>query len=86
MIVYLEPLFLRVRGNEQLHDYVMSRGGHMLHVWVHLASMYNIEVAARDGLQADSYLAQPFTGDQALTSVEEAQRLLLAKRTPPTTR
>jgi DNA-binding NtrC family response regulator len=81
MVVYLEPLFLSVRGNEQLHEYVTSRGGHILHAWVLLASMYHIEQAI-DHLQADSYLELPFTVDQALTSVEDAQHLLQAKRMP----
>lgn|GEM_PF-5761577 len=85
MIVYVEPLLLRMRGNEQLHDYVMSRGEYPPQVWILLAgSMFTEE--DMDRLRADSYLEQPFTADQALASVEEAQRLLLAKHTPPTMR
>jgi DNA-binding NtrC family response regulator len=79
MIVYLEPLLLGRPGNEHLHEYVMSGDGHMLHVWVLLANMYHIEQATAP-LRADSYLAQPFTVDQAFTSLEDAQRLLQAKR------
>ncbi len=58
MIVYLEPILLRMPGNEQLRDYVMSRDGHRSHVWVLLASKYNIEVAARDGLVLQLRLGQ----------------------------
>jgi hypothetical protein len=79
MIVYLEPALLSVVGNEQLHDYVMNRDGHTPQVWVLLAgTMFREEDMGR--LRADSSLEQPFTADQALASVEEAQRLLRVKR------
>src|SRR5258708_22050083 len=83
MIVYLEPLFLRVGGNERLRDYVMGRGPHTPHVFILLAALADPQ-AAMARLRADGYLALPFTGEQLLTSAEDAQRLLLAKRIPPT--
>jgi DNA-binding NtrC family response regulator len=79
MIVYLEPLFLHIRGNERLHDYVMERGPHNLHVFILLAAIPNIQ-AAMAPLRADGYLAQPFTVPQMLASAEDAHRLLQAKR------
>jgi DNA-binding NtrC family response regulator len=83
MIVYFEPLFLRMAGNEQLHDYVMNRDEHTPHVWILVAgSMFTEEDVVR--FRADSHLKQPFTYDQALASVEEAQRPWKAKHTPPT--
>jgi CheY-like chemotaxis protein len=83
MIVYLEPLLLHVQGNEQLHDYVMGRGVQTPHIFILLAAMADpqSEVAA---LRADGYLAQPFTIDQLIDSVADAQRTLQAKQTPPT--
>jgi DNA-binding NtrC family response regulator len=82
MIVYLDPFFLGWPGNERLHDYVMSRDERTPRVWILVENSYNIE-RAMDRLQADSSLEVPFTGDQALASVEDAQHLLQAKRIPP---
>jgi DNA-binding NtrC family response regulator len=79
MIVYLEVLFLRVVGNEQLHDYMIGREERTPHVFVlFTGSMFTEEDVKR--LRADGTLEQPFTVDQALASVEAAQRLLRDKR------
>src|SRR5262245_11574518 len=53
MIVYLEVLCLRMRGNEQLHDYIMNREEHAPHVLVlFTGSMFTKEDMKR--LRADS--------------------------------
>ena len=79
MIVYLEPLFLRMPGNERLADYVTNRHERTPQVWILLASDYKIG-QAMDRLRADSFLELPFTAAQALASVEDAQRFLQDKR------
>ena len=84
MIVYLEVACLRMRDNEQLHDYLMNREEYAPHVFVlFTGSMFTKQDMKR--LRADRYLEQPFTADQALASVKEAQRLWLAKHTSPST-
>ena len=83
IIVYLEPLFLGMPGNEQLHDYVMNRDERTPQVWILLRSVYLIEQTL-NLLRADSSLELPFTADQAFASVEVAQHRLKSKRIPPT--
>ena len=83
MIFYLEPLLVGRPGNDLAREFVKSRDERPPQVWILLASMYNIE-QAMDHLRADGFLEQPVTVDQAIATVEAAQQLLKARRTPPT--
>jgi hypothetical protein len=78
MIVYVEPLFLRVRDNERLQDYVMDRGEDTPHIFIVFTVLGNLQ-ASITHVRADGFLLVPFIVPRLVTSVEEAQRLLKSK-------
>jgi DNA-binding NtrC family response regulator len=82
-IVFLEPLVLRVIGNQALEAYITDIGRRAPHVVIVMAAFSNAEEYVRE-MHFDGLLTIPFDVDELLAAVENAQRLARAKRRQPT--
>lgn len=79
IIVLLEPLVLQLIGNEALRTYLTDPEQRARHVVIVMAAFTNAEAYTR-AMHFDGFVHIPFSDEELVAAVENAQRLARAKR------